>query len=260
MTTFMFWNLHEAAHGLRCGDETQWRQQVAQVQRHRPDVLAVTEGWDWHLDDEALFRRALTDFGYQHGELYEAKTRCDMAVMWNDPITCRLVERQPHREAWWHGHLRVTLDLPDQERPLVLMVSHLNPVDPTLRTIEGSWLRNRMQHTDHGVLVMDANTAPPGDVEPEPHPSRNPVGSPTCDRRALAALSECGLVDVGASFGDRRPTHGYFDLGPQTPAAPIRLDQAWATPSVRLVDYDVVDDHPDSDGASDHRAIRFTIA
>lgn len=257
MTTIMFWNLYEAAHDLRNGDATQWERQVSLVRRHRPDILATTEGWNWHLDGEALFRRALTDFGYAHGELYQAKTNCDMAVMWNDPISCRSVDRVPREVAMWHGHMRVTLDVPGQPEPFAVVVSHLNPFDPTLRTIEGSHLRNRMVHTPHGVLVMDANTVAPGDPEPMARPNRNQVGESVCDRRALIGLADIGLVDVGARAGNRSPTVGFYG---GVEFDPVRIDQAWATPSVRLAGYEVITDDPDADAASDHRAIRFTIA
>lgn len=263
MTSFMFWNLHEAARGLRVGDDRQWQHQVAVVRRHRPDVLAVTEGWDWHLDDDLLFRRAITDFGYDHGELYEAKTSCDMAVMWRDGTTAVAVERQAHWEAWWHGFLRVSFRLPGTTELFVLMVSHLNPFDPTLRRIEGSCLRNRMLHTTRGVLVMDANTVPPDDDEPATCLTRSLPGELTADRTPLAGLAAIGLVDVGAAFQDRRPTHGHYDLGPQIPQVPLRLDQAWATPSVELTAYSVVDsttDDPELDAASDHRPILFCVA
>ncbi|HLT60630.1 MAG TPA: endonuclease/exonuclease/phosphatase family protein [Microlunatus sp.] len=261
MITFMFWNLHEAAWSLRAGDDKQWRKQVEVVRRHRPDVLAVTEGWDWHLDDRRLFRRALADFGYPAGELYQAKTTCDMAVMWRDGI--ELVERrdQPHEQALWHGWMRVALQLPGQPEPFVLMVAHLNPFDPTLRRIEGSFLRVWMEQTRSGLLVMDANSAAPGDPEPEPHPSRNLPGEEIGDRTPGELLAQSGLIDVAASRSDRRPTYGFFAATGPAPA-PIRIDQAWATPGVDVVDYRVLDSDlvdPEIDTASDHRPIRVTI-
>lgn len=262
MITFMFWNLYEAARDLRNGDDKQWQQQVEIVRHHRPDVLAITEGWNWHEDDQALFRRALRDFGYADGVLYEAKTTCDMAVMWRDGIELIESRGQRHEEAWWHGWLRATLRLPGHSQPFVLMVSHLNPFDPTLRRIEGSFLRAWMQQTPTGMLVMDANSIAPGDPVPEPHPGRNFPGEEVDDRIPLATLAGIGLVDVGAVHGDRRPTHGYYDLGPHFTSTPVRIDQAWATPSVEIVDYRVIDssdEDPMIDTASDHRPIWIAI-
>lgn len=258
----MFWNLHESAWSMRAGDDKQWRQQVEIIRRHSPDVLAVTEGWDWHLDGEALYKKALADFGYSAGTLYEAKTSCDMAVMWRDGIRLAGIETQPHKLAPWHGWLRVALELPGSAQPFTVMISHLNPFDPTLRRTEGSFLRVWMQQTEKGILVMDANSVAPGDPEPGPDPSRNFPGSAVGDRVPLETLDEAGLVDIGARFDDRRPTFGYYQSEKQSSAPPVRIDQAWATPSVEVVDYQVLDstvDDPGIDVASDHRPILITI-
>jgi hypothetical protein len=106
---------------------------------------------------------------------------------------------------------------------------------------------------------MDANAVAPGDPEPAPSLSRNLPGQPIGDRTPLESFAQIGLIDVGASFDDRRPTWGYYDDGPNVPRTPLRLDQAWATPSVNLTGYDVLDDaatNPGIDTASDHRPIR----
>ena len=256
MTTLMFWNLYEAARALRTGDDQQWQQQVEVVRNHQPDLLAVTEGWDWHLDDNALFHRALTDFGYHDGVLYEAKTGCDMAVMWREPAKLINSQGQPTSLSFWHGWLRVTLELPGHAEPFVVMVSHLNPFDPTLRRIEGSFLRSPMQRTPNGILVMDANSIAPGDQEPEPSPARNLPGESVGDRVALEGLAEVGLIDVAADRGDRRPTHGYHRDSGSAPQ--VRIDQAWVTPSVTVRGYQVLDSNeidPTIDEASDHRPI-----
>lgn len=261
-TSFMFWNLFESAMEIRNGDPSRWQLQAQLIRRRHPDVLAVTEGWGWHLDDRALFRRALVDFGYADGALYESKTGCDMAVLWQRGITLSASEGQPLTEAWWHGYLYVTLRLPGRPDQFVVMVSHYNPFDVTLRRIEGSFLRTRMQYTDRGVLVLDANSVAPGDPEPSPWPSRNLPGHSESDRTPLETLAEIGLVDVGAAFNDRTPTHGHYDLGPRSQKVSLRLDQAWATPSVSLTGYRVIDDvasDPEVDTASDHRPIWFTI-
>lgn len=261
MATMMFWNLFEAAKDVRAGDETAWRQQTEIINSHRPDVLAITEGWDWHLEDEALFRRALRDFGFDHGVLYEAKTTCDMALMWREGTEFVDVRRQPLTAAWWHGYLRVTLRLPGQPDPTVIMVSHFNPFDPTLRRIEASYLRPALVRAKRAVLVMDANTVAPGDPEPAPSLARNLPGE-DADRTPLACLAQAGLVDVGAAAGDRRPTFGYYDKPDLPPAGPVRLDQAWATPSVAISGYrvlDSTDEDPHIDTASDHRPIWFEI-
>lgn len=175
----------------------------------------------------AFFRRALRDFDFADGALYEAKSGCNMAVMWREGAEALEVHGQPVSQAWWHGYLRVTLRLRKGGEPVVVMVSHLNPFDPILRRIEGSWLRVMMSQTSRGLLVLDANAVAPGDPEPEPYPSRNLPGEPIGDRTPLAALAESGLVDVGASFADLRPTFGYYDHGPTVPRVPLRIDQAW---------------------------------
>src|SRR5699024_11601332 len=109
-TSLMFWNLYEAGREMTRGDDRRWREQVAVVQRHRPDILCITEGWEWDLDDEALFNRAREEFGYAHGELYVAKSGCHMAIMWQDPIRLVDMQRQPHSHAWWHGVYRAPVD------------------------------------------------------------------------------------------------------------------------------------------------------
>lgn len=259
MTSLMFWNLWTVSHELRAGDETRWRQQVAVVRRHAPDVLCVTEGWGWDLDDRALFERAKADLGYPHGVLHEAKTGCHMAVLWCAGITLLAEHHQPHAESWWHGYYRVVLEVPDQPRPLAVVGTHLNPFDPTLRRIESSWLRVALPASDHGVLVMDANTVAPGDPEPEPGPSTHQLGSETADRTPLAALAAAGLVDVGAALGDRSPTTGHLvsdERGVVDRA--MRLDQAWVTPSVQVRGYAVVRD-PETETASDHRPILLEL-
>lgn len=257
MTTLMFWNLYDVAHDLRAGDETRWRQQVEVVRRHSPDILAITEGWDWHLDDKGLFLRAVRDFGYADGALYQAKTRCDMAVMWREGTESVAVKRQPLAEAWWHGFLRVTLQIPDRAEPLTVLVSHYNPFDPTLRRIEASWLRMQLHNVEHGVLVLDANCIAPGDPEPPATLSRNLVGEETGDRTPLAVLEAAGLTDVGASLGDRTPTLGYYRKPGVVPAQ-VRLDQAWVTSAVTVTEYQVVQD-PETDTASDHRPILISL-
>lgn len=261
MTSFMFWNLFEVAHDVRAGEESRWRQQVEVVRRYRPDVLAITEGWDWHLDDGALFGRAVKEFGYTDGVLYEAKTRCDTAVMWGDGVGAVDVRRQPLTEAWWHGFLRVTLQLPGEPGPLVVVVSHFNPFDPTLRRIEASWLRKTLDQVDRGVLVMDANCVPPGDPAAPFQLGRNLPGDPIDDRLPLECLAASGLVDIGAALGDRTPTFGYYRAAPdqtQHEGNLVRLDQAWATRGVTASAYRVIDD-PETDTASDHRPITFTL-
>ena len=263
MTTFMFWNLVEVSREVRQGDETHWHQQGAVVRNHHPQVLAITEGWEWHRDEQALLHRARTEFGYDHAELYASKTGCNMAVMWRDGITLETVYRQPQELAFWHGFMRVDLNLPDSERPFSLVVSHMNPFDPTLRRIEGSWLRQRLPATGHGALVMDANCIPPGDPEPAWSPTRVLPGEEVCDRAPLQTLADVGLVDVGASRGDRTPTAGYFNGDDFRSGPQVRIDQAWVTPSVTIKDYRVIDStevDPDIDTASDHRPIWFETA
>lgn len=260
MTSLMFWNLFETSRELRNGDDQHWREQVAVVNRLQPDILAVTEAWDWQHDDQALFHRAREEFGYTDGVFYEAKTNCNMAVFWRSGTELVSSSGQPQQVAFWHGYLRATLSLPGASEPLTLVVAHLNPFDPTLRRIEGSWLRVALQGKTRGLLVMDANTVPPGDPEPPSSPNQNQVGDPHCDRTPLAGLAEAKLIDVGAALDDRQPTFGYYgreqsgDFGPR----PLRLDQAWATPALNLTEYRVIDGTqgcPETDSASDHRPI-----
>jgi hypothetical protein len=260
VTTIMFWNLYEAAIEARNGDDRRWRLQADIIKRQRPDVLAITEGWNWHLDEGLLFDKALADFGFADGVLYESKTECDMAVMWRAGTSLIDSKGQPLAVAWWHGFLRVTLELPGRSEPFVVMVSHYNPFDPTLRRIESSFLRAAMSNTPAGVLVMDANTIAPGDPEPESSPSRNLPGETTCDRAPLQTLADVGLVDVAAAFEDRSPTFGHYHRATRQ-VEPTRLDQAWATPSVTLTDYHVIgpSQERDIDLASDHRPISFEI-
>ena len=82
MTAVMFWNLFESGRRLLSGDDRLWREQVRAVRRWRPDVLAVTEGWQWDLGDAALFHRAMAEYEMTDGWLYRAKTGCHMAIMW----------------------------------------------------------------------------------------------------------------------------------------------------------------------------------
>ena len=260
----MFWNLFTTSLELRSGDDQHWREQVAVVRRHQPDVLAVTECWDWQLDDQALFRRAQEEFGYPDGVLYEAKTNCNMAVFCKPEIELLSSKGQPQHEAFWHGYLRTTLRLPDSAEPFTVLLSHLNPFDPTLRRIEASWLRTALRSHQHGVLVMDANTVPPGDPEPGRSLARDQVGEQRCDRIPLAGLAEAGLVDVAAAFDDRRPTFGYHGHTAEVAvsASPVRLDQAWATPSVEVSSYRVIDGDagsPETNTASDHRPIMINM-
>jgi len=256
----MFWNLYEAGREMTRGDDRRWREQVAVVQRHRPDILCITEGWEWDLDDEALFNRAREEFGYAHGELYVAKSGCHMAIMWQDPIRLVDMQRQPHSHAWWHGVYRATLDIPGQPEPLTVLGTHMNPFDPTLRRIEGSWLRAGMPAHRHGIIVMDANIIPPGDPEPPYLISTHFPGEEFADRVPLQVLTEAGLIDVGASVGDRSPTLGHY--GRPAVRRSVRLDQAWTTPSVKVEAYRVIDDlsvDPELDHASDHRPIWVEI-
>jgi hypothetical protein len=260
MVSLMFWNLFESGLALRSGDPGMWRRQVSIIQDSNVDVIALTEGWDWHRDEQSLFRLALNDYGFSDGVLYEAKSGCNMAIMWKDGTSPLAVHRQPLSQAWWHGYMHVTLQMRGLAAPVTIMVSHLNPFDPTLRRIEGSWLRTMMLQFDRGVLVLDANAVPPGDPEPAPHSSRNLPGSPIGDRTPLESLADIGLIDVGAAFGDRRPTWGYYDHGPKVPKTPLRIDQAWATQSLSLKSYAVLENaavHTDIDTASDHRPIRI---
>lgn len=260
----MFWNLYEAGREMRRGDDRRWRQQVAVVRRHPADILCITEGWEWDADDEALFRQARDDFGFQHGELYVAKSGCHMAVMWQDPITLVGMRRQPHSHAWWHGGYRATLEVPGQPEPLTVLGTHLNPFDPTLRRIEGSWLRAMMPAHQHGIVVMDANIIPPGDPEPPYSLSTHAPRGDLADRTPLEVLTEAGLIDVGASVDDRSPTFGHYATPePGTVRRTVRLDQAWTTPSVSVADYRVIDDlavDPELDEASDHRPIWIELA
>lgn len=263
MTTLMFWNLFDGARRLSNGDHSRWEQQTTIVRRLHPDILAITEGWDWHCDDDALFRRALADFGYADGVLYQAKTGCDMAVFWREGIQPLETQRQPLQQAWWHGYMQVTVQLPGDPEPFVLLVSHMNPFDPTLRRIEGSFLRARMTQIARGALVMDANTVPPGDPEPRARPARNLPGEQMAERVPLESLAEIGLIDVGAAFSDRTPTFGYFNVNQGSANDLVRLDQAWATSGTQLTGYRVLHDPQQDAGidtASDHRPIWFSIA
>jgi|GEM_PF-6612962 len=260
----MFWNLYEAGIELARGDEVRWLEQVAVVRRHAPEVLCITEGWRWDADDRALFERAKHDFGYAGGELYEAKTGCHMAIFWNTPIELVSFDGQPQLQAWWHGGYRAVLQLPDVAEPLVVVGTHLNPFDPTLRRIEGSFLRAHLPAHRHGVIVMDANAVPPGDPEPAFGLGTHQFGSDTADRVPLEVLAAAGLIDVGAHVGDRRPTTGHGPAAAGGAAGrPIRLDQVWMTPSVELAGYGVVDDttaDPELDHASDHRPVWIELS
>lgn len=259
MTSLMFWNLYTVSRDLLDGDATRWEQQVAVVQRHRPDILCVTEGWEWDRDERALFERAKRDLGYAHGVLHLAKTGCHMASFWNDPIVLLEADSQSQLEAWWHGYYRARLEIPGHPRPLTVVGTHLNPFDPTLRRIEGSWLRVALPATEHGVLVMDANTAAPGDAEPPLHLSTHLPGSNVADRSALETLAAAGLVDVGAAHGDRSPTTGHFPTAERGVVdRTMRLDQAWATPSLEVSRYAVIRD-PETETASDHRPIWLEV-
>lgn len=260
MTSLMFWNLFEAGLEAAAGDHVRFDQQVAVVGRHQPDILAITEGWRWELDDRALFRRAQAEFGYDHAELYEAKTGCHMAVFARAPITIAGFMGQPHLQALWHGGYAAVLAIPGMERPFKLVGTHLNPFDPTLRRTEGNFLRVHLQAGDHGVIVMDANTTAPGDPEPPFSVSSHQLDSEVADRASVEVLAQGGLIDVGAHFEDRRPTCGYYRGAAQTGAVDrtTRLDQIWATPSVGLRSYQVLEDlstDPELDHASDHRPV-----
>lgn len=261
MATCMFWNLYEAAIDVRNGDDTAWQRQADIINRQRPDVLAITEGWHWHRDQEKLFRQAIHDFGFADGVLYESKTNCDMAIMWRDDTELVNVSRQPLTHAWWHGYMHATFRLRGRSEPTRLMVSHLNPFDPTLRRIEASFLRVPLQQAARALLMMDANCVPPGDPEPPRSLGRNLPGE-DADRTPLECLTEAGLIDVAAAAADRRPTVGHYCKPGQPQPAAVRLDQAWATPTVPVHDYRVLDsteDDPHIDTASDHRPIVFQI-
>ena len=267
MTSLMFWNLYTAGRESMAGDDQRWDEQVAVVQRHRPDILAVTEGWEWDNDDRALFRRAQEQFGYQHGELYEAKTGCHMAIFTNDPIQIAHFRGQPQAQTFWHGGYRATLSIPGTERPFTVVGTHLNPFDPTLRRIEGNFLRVHLPVHEHGVIVMDANTTAPGDPEPPFGVNSHQLGEEKADRAAVDVLATIGLTDVGAHFGDRSPTCGYYRRSGTAEAGAVqklvRIDQIWATPSVELKGYRVIDDvsvDPELDHASDHRPVWLDFA
>ncbi len=260
MTSLMFWNLFEAGIEAAAGDTARFEEQVAVVRRHQPDILAVTEGWRWELDDRALFRRAQEAFGYDHGELYEAKTGCHMAVFTREPITIAGFFAQPHVQALWHGGYAAVLAIPGMDRPFKIVGTHLNPFDPTLRRTEGNFLRVYLRADEHGVIVMDANTTAPGDPEPAFSVSSHQIGADKADRAAVEVLAEVGLIDVGGHFEDRSPTCGHH-VGSGKPGAvvrSVRIDQIWATPSVDLRSYRVLDDtsvDPELDHASDHRPV-----
>lgn len=259
VTTLMFWNLFEVSREVLAGDTTHWEQQVAVVQRHAPDILCISEGWEWHRDEHALLERAKRDFGYSHAVLHRAKTGCHMAMFWNDPIELLEHTSQSQLEAWWHGYHRAIFSVPTHPRPLTVVGTHLNPIDPTLRRIEASWLRVALRSDDHGILVMDANTVAPGDPEPVFHLSTHHPGSALADRSALEVLAAAGLVDVGAAHADRTPTTGYFASAANGAVTRVaRLDQAWATPSLEVTSYAVIQD-PETDTASDHRPITVEL-
>lgn len=263
MTTLLFWNLYEAGLEAAKGDDRRWQEQVAVVRRHAPDVLCITEGWRWDANDRELFERAKRDFGYQHGELYEAKTGCHMAIFWNEPIELIDFHGTPQVQAWWHGGYRATLRIPGQAEPFVVVGTHLNPFDPTLRRIEGSFLRVMLPARRHGVIVMDANAVPPGDPEPAFDIGTHQLDSEVADRGAVEVLAAAGLIDVGAHRGDRTPTTGHVFTPGGAAGRPIRLDQVWMTPSVQLSGYGVVTDtvaHPELDHASDHRPVWIELA
>ena len=141
MTTLMFWNLFEAGKEAAAGDTGRFAEQVAVVRRHRPDILCVTEGWQWDADDRSLFRAAQEAFGYDHAELYESKTGCHMAIFTRDPITITGFVGEPHLKAFWHGRYVATLSIPGMTQPFRVVGTHLNPHDPTLRRTEGNFLR-----------------------------------------------------------------------------------------------------------------------
>ncbi|MCK2240096.1 MULTISPECIES: endonuclease/exonuclease/phosphatase family protein [unclassified Crossiella] len=262
----MFWNLYERPDEEQPDGRTRREQQAAVIRRVQPDVLAVTEGWGWATDSTEEFAEAFEAFGFSHGddhvELYSSKTRCCMAlaVARRSGIQVVRAYHQPQAEAWWHGYLQVTLGLP-RHGQVELIVAHLNPYDPTLQRIESSWLRNTLRPGLPSLIVMDANCVPPGDPEPDlsvkaAHQIGNSrqLGAELVDRAPLEALAASGWRDVGAEFGNRRPTAGYYSPND----VPRRLDLAWTAQGLAVSGYRVLDDlqaDPELNTASDHRPL-----
>ncbi|GAA2254231.1 hypothetical protein GCM10010232_49040 [Streptomyces amakusaensis] len=271
--TLYAWNL--LLGGIDEDGEQRRLAQIDRITSWEPDLLWVTEATGWHLHGERRFRELAEATGMEYLRPVPSYIGDghNQSALFHRPTRVHAVAGPPGAVgAFHHGLMRAVCTTADGRRFLVLG-THLAHSSGERRLEEAHHL------SDYGsafgpwpsdaLLVGDMNVPAPGDTEPEDwdaiprnlhHRYREilPGGRfGGYDRRAVDLLIASGWRDAQDEVPGpvRAPTTGHWY---DNEKVPMRLDQAYATGRIRVLDYrTLVDD--ELDRLSDHRPITVTF-
>lgn len=241
--------------GMKDGDDTRLRRQLAGLSRHSADVWAFQECSHWRAPRARtvnVVEKALGMRGY-----FARSNRGpggDLAVFVRASSGIRVVEpRHEETPLWWHGVALVIAEV-DGFGLLRFASGHLAPSSPAQREIEAEAFGMLCEQPHPIVAGGDWNAVPVGSAPPATEGIHAGKARRKQDDRAARALAEY-MTDIGTYLGSTVPTVGHTRGGKLA----YRCDRLYTTlPPETITGFDVI---RDMDADADHRPVigEFTL-
>jgi exodeoxyribonuclease-3 len=249
--TVMTYNIRNGAPGERLDAV------VRVIAAHRPDILVLQELRRFDRDGGARLRR-LTEVTGLRAHLARSWLGQPVAVL--VPESAAVIRAGAVPRPFHHAAIRVALAT--SLGPLTVIGTHLYPYSGRRRLWEARWLAAYADPAAMVLLAGDLNALDPWTDHterlrglPPRYRSRHLTrgSSSTVDTRAVRALTDAGLVDVGADGGGAADHTAPTEHGGGVEFRRMRLDYILATPplAARALTYRVIRGG-ECETASDH--------
>lgn len=250
-------------------DDRRHRAQVDLINDLKPDVFLMQEARGFDANGGAWRYAFEAQIGMRGFLAPAPRTGQHLAIFIRAPL--RPVNFEADGTNFHHALATLTVALPDSDRQIVFISTHLCPNGAEVRRREAAYLAVQAAPEKFSLLAGDFNSASPHDPEPEGldllpmhHRARYLADDlKGADRSVLARLEAAGWVDVGHRLGASGiptvPTAGFTG----TEFATMRCDYVLASAALAACarHYEVIRT-PATDAASDHYPVlaRFEMA
>lgn len=262
--TVLTWN---TLFGGRDGsDERRAQAQIQLIREYKPDVFLVQEAKGFEVNGGAWLYALEKEIGMRGFLALAPRTGQNVAIFIREPL--QPVSFDADGVHFHHALATLKVKLPDSDRVITFLSTHLCPNGPHVRLREAAYLTVHAVPERLTLLTGDFNSASPHDPEPADWASL-PAHHRTryladdlqgIDRKVLAQLEAAGWVDVGHRLEENNvptvPTAAF--LG--TEFATMRCDYLLASQALaKLASTYQVIRTPATDMASDHYPILATF-
>lgn len=242
------------------------RAQVGLINDIKPDVFLMQEAKGFDANGGAWLYALEAQIGMRGFLAIAPRTGQNLAIFIREPL--RAVGFEVDGTHFHHALATLRVALPDSDKQITFISTHLCPNGPEVRRREAAYLAVQAAPDKLTLITGDFNSASPHDKEPEDWSALAPFHRARyladdlkgVDRSVLAHLEAAGWVDLGHQLDPRKvptvPTVAYRDVE----FATMRCDYLLASTALarHAQTYHVIR-NATTDDASDHYPVLATF-